>query len=165
MAPIAYIERTRNYYSALGHPAYRWAVNDEVPFTPLRKPLADSRLALITTAAPHRPECGDQGPRAPYNAAAKFFRVYRTAAQPAPDLRISHVSYDRTHTSAADPGTWLPIAALAAAVDGGRLAALAADVIGVPTNRNQRITREQDAPAALTACLDMAADVALLVPT
>ena len=73
---IPYIERTRTYYSTLGYPAYHWAQYDDVPFAPLRKPLAESRLALITTAAPIQAELADQGPGAAYNAAAKFFQVY-----------------------------------------------------------------------------------------
>ena len=50
--PIAYMQRTRDYYLALGYGApYAWASFAEVPFTPLAKPLADSTVALVTTAA------------------------------------------------------------------------------------------------------------------
>ena len=59
--PIPYMQRTRDYYQALGFPAYRWAHFAAVPFTPLAKPLAESRVALITTAAPYQPRVGDQG--------------------------------------------------------------------------------------------------------
>ena len=31
----------------------------------------------------------------PHNADAKFFDVYTTAIEPSPDLRISHIGYDR----------------------------------------------------------------------
>src|SRR6476620_1201790 len=99
--PIPYMQRTREYYLALGyHNPYRWAQFDDVPFMPLSKPLARSRVALITTAAPFQPELGEQGAGATYNAAAKFFTVYSAAAEPPPDLRIAHVAYDRTHTRA-----------------------------------------------------------------
>ena len=74
--PIRYIDRTRRWYELLGYEPYRWPHYDEVPFTPLTKPLAGSRLALVTTAAPVRPDAGDQGPGAAYNGAAKFFDVY-----------------------------------------------------------------------------------------
>ena len=74
--PIPYMQRTRDYYQALGFSPYRWAHYVDVPFTPLRTPLARARVALITTAAPFQPELGDQGPGAPYNAAAKFYKVY-----------------------------------------------------------------------------------------
>src|SRR5215472_1572110 len=69
--PIPYMQRTRDYYLALGYEnPYRWASFTEVPFASLAKPLARARIGLITTAAPYRPEAGDQGPGAPYNAAA-----------------------------------------------------------------------------------------------
>ena len=63
--PVPYRQRTRDYYLALGYAKpYRWAQYSEMPFTPLAKPLAQSRLALITTAAPYQPDKGDQGPGA-----------------------------------------------------------------------------------------------------
>lgn len=162
---IPYIERTRTYYSTLGYPPYHWAELDDVPFAPTSKPVAESRLALITTAAPFKPELGDQGPGAPYNAAAKFFEVYTEKVDPPPNLRISHLGYDRKHSTAEDPNTWLPIARLQEAVAAGRLGELADRLVGVPTNRSQRVTSEQDAPAALEACRQLEADIALLVPS
>src|SRR4030081_3534247 len=55
-APIPYMQRIRDYYQTLGYGApYRWAHYAEVPFTPLTKPLRDSRIALVTTAAPYQP--------------------------------------------------------------------------------------------------------------
>jgi hypothetical protein len=75
-APIPYMQRIRDYYQALGYGTpYRWAHYAEVPFAPMKKPLARSRIGLVTTAAPYQPEKGDQGPGAPYNGAAKFYRV------------------------------------------------------------------------------------------
>ncbi|MEZ5550956.1 MAG: hypothetical protein R3E82_08725 [Pseudomonadales bacterium] len=162
---IPYIERTRNYYGTLGYPPYHWAHNETVPFTPFRGAVRDARLALITTAAPNKPELGDQGPGAAYNAAAKFFQVYTVPKSPAPDLRISHLGYDRKHSTAEDPNSWLPVAALEAAVAEERLGALADSLIGVPTNRSQRVTLEKDAPDALAACIALDADIALLVPS
>ena len=162
--PLAYIERTRGYYAALGYAPYQWAHFDAVPFAPLRAPVGQSRIALVTTAARFDPALGDQGPGAAYNASAKYYRVYRAKAHPPPDLRISHVAYDRVHTSAADPNTWLPLAALDAAAARGAIGALAADVIGLPTDRSQRATLDRDAPDVLAACIDLRADLALFVP-
>jgi len=162
---IPYMERTRTYYSTLGYPAYLWAHFDDVPFVRPQAPVAESKLALITTAAPYQPELGPQGARAPYNAAAKFFEVFTTAVTPPPDLRISHLGYDRKHTSAEDSATFLPITALEQAVQDKRLGAVAEQLIGVPTNRSQRVTLEQDAPNALAAFQKLNADVALLVPS
>ena len=70
------------------------------------------KLTLITTAACVTSTGGDQGPGATYNANAKFFNVFTVPTTPIPDLRISHLSYDRDHCLADDPNTWLPINAL-----------------------------------------------------
>ncbi len=164
-AMIPYMDRTRTYYGTLGYPAYEWAQHADIPFAAVQKPLAESRIALITTAAQNRVELGDQGPGASYNAAAKFFEVYTTPVPPVPDLRISHLGYDRRHTTAADPNTWLPVERLTEAVAAGRIGSLTEEIVGVPTNRSQRVTTEQDAPQALAACARLGADVALLVPS
>jgi len=76
--PVRYMLRTRSYYLGLGYDnPYVWAHYTDVPFTPLKKPLSASRLALITTAAPYQADKGPQGPGAPYNASAKFYEPYR----------------------------------------------------------------------------------------
>src|SRR5262245_34824863 len=100
--PVPYMQRTRDYYQALGFGAYRWAHFADAPFAPLRTPLARARVGLITTAAPFQPGVGDQGPGAPYNAAAKFYKVFSVPSEASPDLRISPLRYDRKHPSAAD---------------------------------------------------------------
>jgi glycine/sarcosine/betaine reductase selenoprotein B len=163
--PIQYIQRTRDYYLALGYGAYRWAHFSDVPFTPLAKPLAKARLALITTAAPYQPGVGDQGPGAKYNAAAKFYKVYSDTTDTIPDLRISHVGYDRKHTTAEDPNTWLPLARLHEAVKAGRIGGLTPRFHGSPTNRSHRVTMESDAPELLRRCREDGADAVLLVPS
>jgi D-proline reductase (dithiol) PrdB len=164
-APIPYMQRTRDYYQTLGFNPYRWAHFVDVPFTPLRVPLARARVALITTAAPFQPDVGDQGPGAPYNAAAKFYRVYSTSAESIPDLRISHVGYDRLHTTAADINTYLPLAQLQAAAASGRIGSLAPRLHGAPTNRSHRVTLETDVPELRRRCQEDGADVAVLVPS
>ncbi len=66
--PLAYIERIRNYYQILGYGVpYEWACYNDIPFEPLRKPLGEARIGIVTTAAPFQPDKGDQGPGAPYN--------------------------------------------------------------------------------------------------
>jgi hypothetical protein len=163
--PISYMQRTRDYYQAIGFAPYRWAHFADVPFTPLAKPLAQCRVALITTAAPFQPGVGDQGPGAKYNASAKFYKVYSDSTETIPDLRISHVGYDRAHTTAEDQRTWLPLAALQQAVKAGRIGSLTPRFHGAPTNRSQRVTTETDAPELLKRCREDGAEVAVLVPS
>ena len=163
--PIPYMQRTRDYYLALGYAnPYRWAHFVEVPFTPLSAPLNRVRVALITTAAPYQPEAGDQEPGAPYNAAAKFYRVYSASTERVPDLRISHVGYDRAHTSAADIHAYFPLARMKDAAAAGRIGALAPHFHGAPTNRSHRAMMETDAPELLRRCREDEVDAAVLVP-
>jgi D-proline reductase (dithiol) PrdB len=161
--PIPYMARTRAYYGALGYPPYRWAHFDDVPFAPLVKPLGETRVALITTAAPYQPDKGDQGPGAPYNGAAKFFTVYSAAANRSPDLGIAHVAYDRDHTRADDLDTYFPLAALKRAADEGWIGCVAPRFHGLPTNRSQRITTEIDAPEIVNRIRADQAGAAILV--
>jgi D-proline reductase (dithiol) PrdB len=133
-----------------------------VPFAPLRRPLAETSVALVTTAAPYQPDKGPQGPGAPYNAAAKFYTVYSGDSAVDHDVRIAHVGIDRVHTSMEDPGTWFPLPALRAAAAAGRLT-LAPRFHGFPTNRSQRQTVEVDAPELLARCRADGAEAALLV--
>jgi len=163
--PIPYMQRTRDYYLALGYGVYRWAHFADVPFTPLRTPLSRARVGLITTAAPFHPEAGDQGPGAPYNAGAKFYKVYSDSTDSVPDLRISHVGYDRLHTSAKDINTYFPLARMKEAVAAGRLGALAPRFHGAPTNRSHRETRERDLPELLRRCQEDRVDAVVIVPS
>ena len=158
------MQRIRDYYQVLGYgPPYEWAHYAEVPFQRLGKPLAQCRLAIITTAAPYRPDMGDQGPGAPYNAAAKFFTVYSGDAAQDHDLRISHIAIDRKHTTAEDAGTYFPLPALRRAAERGRIGSVARRFHGLPTNRSHRVTLDTDCPEIAARCKADGADAALLV--
>ncbi|BCG95480.1 glycine reductase [Mesorhizobium sp. 131-2-1] len=163
-APIAYIQRIRDYYTALGYgAAYEWAHYAEVPFQPLPRPLARCRVAIVTTAAPYQAGKGDQGPGAPYNAAAKFYTVYSGDTSKDHDLRISHVAIDRKHTTAEDSGTWFPLPELRRAAAGGLIGSVAPRFHGLPTNRSHRTTLDVDCPEIVERCLTDAVDAAVLV--
>jgi len=162
---IPYMARTRDYYRAIGYDTpYRWAHFVEAPFQPLRKPLAQSRVAIVTTAAPFDPARGDQGPGAKYNGGAKFYSVYDGDTSRDHDLRISHIAYDRVHTTADDSGTWFPLPALRQLAAAGRIGDVAPRFYGAPTNRSHRVTLETDAPEILARCRTDQVDVAILVP-
>ncbi|HLJ01655.1 MAG TPA: glycine reductase [Bradyrhizobium sp.] len=164
-APIPYMARTREYYAAIGYTTpYRWAHYVDAPFQPLRKPLSQSRLTLITTAAPFDPAKGDQGPGAKYNGGAKFYSVYDGDISKPHDLRISHIAYDRVHTSAEDSGTWFPLPQLLRLAAEKRIGEVAPRFFGAPTNRSHRVTIETDAPEILARCRADRVEAAVLVP-
>jgi hypothetical protein len=164
-APVAYMQRTSAYYQALGYgEPYQWAHHTDVPFHRLAKPLSQCRVAIVTTAAPYQPGRGDQGPGAPYNAAAKFYRVYSGDTASDPDLRISHVAIDRMHTTAEDIGSYFPLAQLRRCAATVRIGALAPRFHGLPTNRSHRATLEVDCRELVARCAADDVDAVILVP-
>src|SRR5215472_12788672 len=145
-APIPYLQRIRSYYVGLGYGApYEWAHYLDVPFQALRKPLSNSRVALITTAARFQPDKGDQGPGAPYNAAAKFYAVY-------------------SGDTAKDIGTYFPLAELRRNVAARRIGSVVPRFHGMPTNRSHRATLDVDCPEVVARCKADEVDAAILVP-
>ena len=163
--PVRYIERTRSYYLGLGYDnPYAWAHYIDVPFSPLKKPLHQSVLGLITTAVPFDSTKGNQGPGAPYNAAAKFYQPYQKSVDGDIDLRIAHVGIDRKNADMEDANCWFPLAAAKRAVKAQRIQALSPYFYGLPTNRSQRHTLEIDAPIILEMLRADKVDVAVLIP-
>ncbi len=163
--PIPYMQRTRDYYLAIGYDApYRWAHNIGAPFHALTKPLTKSRVGIVTTAAKFVSAKGDQGPGAVYNGSAKFFSVYDGDTSLTHDLRISHIAYDRAHTAATNINTWFPLAQMQRLANEGRIGSLAPRFFGAPTNRSHRVTMETDAPDILARCKSDAVDAVVLVP-
>ena len=163
--PVRYIERTRSYYLGLGYESpYVWAHYIDVPFTPLRKPLTQSVLGLVTTAVPYDSDKGAQGQGAPYNALAKFYQPYQQSIDGNNDLRIAHVGIDRKNANMEDIDCWFPLAAGRRALAAGRLKAISPHFYGLPTNRSQRHTLEIDAPRILEMLIADGVDVAVLIP-
>ena len=163
--PVRYMERTRSYYLGLGYDnPYVWAHYIDAPFTPLKKPLNQSILGLITTAVPFDASKGNQGPGAPYNAAAKFYQPYQHSIDGDIDLRIAHVGIDRNNANMEDMPCWFPLSAAQQAVKAGRILALSPHFYGLPTNRSQRHTLEIDAPIILDMLRADHVEVAVLIP-
>lgn len=151
-APVPYMERTRHYYRALGYANdYKWARFDDVPFTPLARPLSSLRIALITTASP----VDFDGVK----------RVWSGAISPPPEkLFTDNVAWDKDSTHTNDRASFLPIEAASELAAEGRFAGLTARFHGVPTEYSQRKTKTEDAPEILTRVREDGADAAILGP-
>lgn len=133
-------------------------------FSPLKKPLSESELGIITTAAPYDPDKGPQGQDAPYNAAAKFYQPYSQSVGGKSDLRIVHVGVERKNADMKDSKCWFPLETADRTVSAGRVKAISSNVYGLPTNWRQRHTLETDAHLVLEMLKADGMDVAVLIP-
>jgi D-proline reductase (dithiol) PrdB len=160
---VRYIDKTREYYRAEGYEKpYQWANFDDVPFTPLKKPLSESRLALISTSEISIKTWDDQ--RTPQEK-GEAGNVYAVPTDTPVDAlySLSH-SFDKHATTLDDVNAFFPVSRLAELAAEGRFASLAPTAHGVYNAYSQRKTREVDAPEVLRRCREEAVDVALLTP-
>ncbi|HEY6980311.1 hypothetical protein [Reyranella sp.] len=150
--PVRYIDRTRQYYRALGYATdYVWARHDEVPFARLAKPILAARIALITTASP----ADFKGTK----------QVWSGPVSPPPQsLFTANLAWDKESTHTDDRESFLPIEAASELAAEGMFAGLAARFHGVPTEYSQRKTTVVDAPQVLERLRDDGADAAILCP-
>ena len=151
---VGYMQRTRDFYSAQGYSNhYQWAKNSNAPFTTLRKPLKDCRVAVITTAMPDT----EQG--------RTRRGIYPRPSRPYPDsMFTSELSWHKSATHTDDTGSFLPLRALDEAAGEGIIGELCERFYTVPTDYSKRNTSEVDAPHLLNLCREDAVDIVLLVP-
>ncbi len=157
--PVDYIERTREQYSALGYPVYRWVESETPPpWTPLAKPVAESRVALLCSGGIYA-----AGQVAFHFRDDTSFRVI-DADTATTDLRATHFAYDLTDARS-DPNVVFPLDTLRRLVTEGRVGSLAKRAYtfmgGIYSARK---VRELLAPALTRRLLEDEVDPALLVP-
>ena len=153
-APVPYMERTRAYYAAQGFPnPYVWAHFDEVPFVRLPKPLAESRLAIITTASL-------------YDRTFADVREVASGSTVDPPQRLygNDLEWDRKATHLDDVNSFFPLKCLEGLVEASRIGDIAERFHCAPTEYSQRRTRTVDAPEILRRCREDGADAVVLVP-
>ena len=155
---VSYIDKSRDYYLAqdYGNP-YQWAYHRDTPFEPLRKPLAESRVALITTASlqPNDPD------RDPFTLPRDVFSA--PSDPPPTSLYTVNRSWDKEATHTNDLDSFFPINRLREAASAGRIGNVSPRFYGIPTEYSQRKSNEIDAPEVLRLCREDGVDVALLV--
>jgi len=154
---VSYIDRTREYYGALGYGTpYRWAYDGGVPpFCPLPGPLDRLRLGLVITSYP------PMGPGEPRQATGSYV-LGIDPAKPGPNGELPPAEADAGEAGRRDI---TPAAtALAAQVATGRVGSLSPRFYGAPTEYSQRRTNEQDAPFVLDQARLDEVDAMVLLP-
>ena len=152
--PIAYMERTRIYYRALGYTKdYVWAKHADVPFSRPVKPVSEMKIALITTAGP-----GDRSHRDERNRR----HVWSGQIAHPPATFDTDMAWDKESTHTDDRETFLPVDAARRLVVDGTLGALASSFHTAPTDYSQQKTMEQDAPEILRRLREERVEAAIL---
>ena len=157
--PVDYIERTREQYSALGHPAYRWVEETEPPaFTRVEAPMQEWRVGLVASGGIYV-----QGQIAFHHRDDLSYREIDTNTRP-DRLRVTHFAYDLTDARA-DPNAVFPLEALRYLRDRGEIGDLAPRAYtfmgGIYSVRR---VRDVLAPALAERFVSDRVDVAILVP-
>jgi hypothetical protein len=159
MTHVRYIDKTREYYRAEGYAApYRWAHFEDIPFTPLPKPLAECRVGLVTTS-----EMAIVGEPEPEDEADAARDVYALPTDVPVDRLFSRKeAYDRHATTLSDVDAYLPLTHLRALAAEGRIRALAPRFQVIYSQYSQRKTSTVDAPEILRQMREDRVDAAVL---
>ena len=156
---INYMQAIQARYENLGYTPYRWFVADSPPpWTALTKPLAQSRLGLLSTSGAYA-----LGQIAYHYKDDVSIRALPSTTAEA-DLRFSHITENYLVDARRDPNCILPLAPLRALRQQGVIGELADSVFSCMGGvYSQRRVREEMAPALLEAFRAQQVDCALLV--
>lgn len=157
---VPYIERTRRLYASQA--PYRWVVNDPVldppPWTPISRPLAELRVALLGSGGVYR----DDQP--PFHFREDVSHREIPLDSDAKRLLVAHFGYD-VRDARRDPGCVLPLRALRELLAEGVLGGLVATALSFMGGiYSARRVREELAPRLRDWVLRERADLAYLVP-
>lgn len=156
MAPVDYIPRTRELYA--DYPPYRWVVNEDVPWTPLTKPLEECKVALLSSGGVYP---SDQEPFH-FKDDASFREVSRDT--PTSELRVAHFGY-RVDDAKSDPNCVFPLERMRELEEEGLFGRLAEKAFSFMGGiYSARRVRDQLAPKLLDKVRELDADLVYLVP-
>ena len=157
---VEYIESIRKRYERLSYAPYRWYYADEAPpFEPLRKPLAQSRVGVLSTSGAYV-----VGQVAYYYKDDTSIRAIPKDT-PVDQIHFSHITENYLEDPRKDPNCILPIDALRDAETSGRIGELAADFFSCMGGiYSQRRVREETIPELQAQFEAQAVDAVLLVP-
>ncbi len=163
MNNVQYMQRIRDYYRGQGYEKpYVWAHFEDVPFTPLKKPLSESTVTLFSTSdVSVRREEGEALPATETTVGEVYSVPWDT---PTETLYSRQESFDRHATSLDDIDSYLPLNRLREFVEAGRIGAVTRSFHNINRGYSQKLMTETSAPAALAKCREEGADIAILTP-
>jgi hypothetical protein len=163
---IRYIERTHEYYRGLGYEkTYNYAYNEDYPFTPLKKPLSESRVSLVTTASFVRLDEAGNWLDEPGMIGTNELEVFTVPSDwPTDRILSTSMDHDRYQTDMKDVDTFFPTTRMQEFLKEGTFGSLSKNYYRTLPNYSHRKTTEVDGPEILRQCREDNVDVALLTP-
>lgn len=157
---VSYIDRTRELYDKIGYPPYAWFQAESAPaFTAMKRPLAECRLGMVSTAGTY------------VTGQTAFYYRDDTSIRKIPantakkDLRFSHITENYLVEARQDPATVFPADALASLQSEGFIGDLATNYLSCMGGiYSQRRVREELIPGLKQAMEEDPIDCLLLVP-
>jgi len=159
--PVRYVEGLASHYGSMGHPAYRWTVNDVAPWQPLGKSLSECRVTILTSGGISMCSMPGFDPMArndhrldaiPHSASSADFQIH--------DAYYDHADADR------DLNCQFPIDRLRELVSAGEVGSLAprlwSGFMGRIYNRSKVL--EESAPAYVAELMKDEVDLLIAVP-
>jgi hypothetical protein len=166
MEHVRYIEKTRQYYRREGYESdYVWAKFDSGPLTRLTRPLAQSRVAIVTTASLVVLD-GRGRPTEPARLlGTRELEVFPLPSDlPSSRLRCTSEDHDRAQSDMSDPDAYYPATRLRELANDGVIGSVAPEHLRILPNYSQRKVVQVDAPEVLRRCYEHEVDVAILTP-
>ena len=159
-SPVQYMAAIARRYSALGYRPYEWFHADAPPaFTPLAKPVAESRLGVLTTAGAY--VAGQVAYY--YKDDTSVRRIPKDT--PVERLRFSHLTENYLEDPRKDPNCIFPVEPLRAAQAEGPVGEVAPELLScMGAVYSKRRVAEELIPRVETHFRQQQADLALLVP-
>ena len=156
---VDYIPRLQANFSAQGFPEYRWSDNDDAPLTPLKKPLSECRIGVLSSAGVHLP---DQEAFNPVRDDLTFREIPRSITQD--QVQIHHNNYDKTDAHR-DINCVIPLKAFTVLEEEGLVKSVADPILSFMGRvlRRSALTKEM-APWLLRRFQEMDVDAAFLIP-
>jgi len=166
MEYVRYIEKTHEYYRSLGYEkTYHYARNVDIPFTPLKKPLSESRVTLVSTASFVLMDEQGYPLEEPKMIGTNELEVFTAPSDwPADRILSTSEDHDRYQTDMTDVNAFFPTTRMQEFLKEGTFGSLSESYYRTLPNYSQRKTTETDAPEILRQCREDHVDVALLTP-
>jgi D-proline reductase (dithiol) PrdB len=162
MQPIRYVDALEDYYGSMGHPAYRWTVNQEAPLHTPSKLLSQCTVSLLTSGGVSHCSMPAFNPDARNDHRLDSIDKSADAA----DFQIHDSYYDHTDADT-DINCIFPIDRLRDMADSGEIGGVSARLwsgfMGRIYNRS-KIT-DESGPAFADALMEDNVDILVAAPS